>query len=432
MFELLLIFALALLNGLFSMAEAALIAAREARLQQRANEGDKRAHLALALRKDRERFFATNQIAITLIGILSGAFGGATLSDPLAKWIAGIPFLAGAAQPLAFLIVTMGITYLSLVFGELVPKQLAVNNPESITAALSGIMRTLIALVVRLRLDKLLNGSSRLILALLNVKPNDTPDITREEFKVMLDAGAQSGEFEVDETHLMKRVFRLDDIRISAIMTPRRDVTWLDVDDSLDVLREKITRAGRSRYPVAEGSLDQVIGVVRTKDLLLKIMYGEAVDLRQIIRQPIEAPESLSVLEILQKFKENSSHLALVYDEHGGLEGILTITDVLEQIIGGISLTDESAEPNAVQREDGSWLLDGMIAVDELKDILKIKTLPDEDEFQTLSGFVMAQLGRVPSAADHFIAAGYRFEVMDMDGKRVDKVLTVLLPTAKS
>lgn len=425
MLEILFIFLLTLLNGVFSMAETALFRARKARLKQLANEGDEKARIALELAGNPEPFAATTQIAITVIGIASGAVGTAVFIEPLATFFKTLPLLAPAATWLPGVVVVAVVSYLTLVVGELVPKQIALNSPEGIISRLASPMRWLIRLTARLRLNQFLNGSSKLVLSLLGVRPSDEPEVTEEEIKVMMDQGTAGGIFEEGERQLINRVFRLDDMRIGAIITPRRDVTWLDVNDNAIVIGRKIANSGRSRFPVAEGSLDNVIGVVRAKDILVKVLSNESVNLREVCHKALEVPDSLSVLEMLQRFRQSDSHLAVVFGEHGGLEGVITITDILEQLIGGVSLSNESPEPSAVLREDGSWLLDGMIPIDELKDLLKIKDLPSEDDgdFRTLSGFVMKQLARVPERADKFEAAGYHFEVVDMDGKRVDQVL---------
>jgi putative hemolysin len=430
-FEILLILALIVANGLFAMSEAAMISARKARLQQRVNEGDARAQIALELGENPGVFLATSQIGITLIGILAGAFGGATIADALAVPLAKIAFLAPYSQAIAFTLVVLVITALSLIVGELVPKQLALNNPESVASAVAGPMRTLSRLVKPL--VRLLNATSAGVLKLAGVQPSSEQAVTEEEIKVMIEQGTQAGTFDETERYLVGRVFRLADLRVEAIMTPRVEVTWFDVDDSQETVRHKINQSGRSRFPVCQGSLDNVLGVVRAKDLLARTLAGQPFDLRASLLNPLFVPGTVSALKMLELFKESTFHLALVIDEYGGLQGVLTIADVVEEIIGGELLSAESEQPRAVQRDDGSWLLDGLMAIDEVKEVLGLRELPGENEgdYQTLGGFIMAQFGRIPEAADHLELAGLRFEVVDMDGHRVDKVLVMPAPPAQ-
>lgn len=427
--EIAILLVLIIANGVFAMAEAAMISARKARLQQRANEGDARARVALGLAEAPNVFLATIQIGITLIGILAGAFGGATLAKPLADLLATVEFLAPQSEAIALAVIVLIITYLSLIIGELVPKQLALNNPERIASAVAGPMSRLARIASPL--VRLLDGSTRLVLRLLGVRPSQEPSVTEEEIKVMIEAGTQAGEFEEAERELVNRIFRLADMRVEAILTPRTEVTWLDVSDTPDEIRHKLKESGRSRFPVAQDSLDNVLGIVQTKDLLNRLLSGEPFDLRVAVQRPLFVPGSVSALKLLQAFKGANMEMALVLDEYGGLQGLVTITDVLEKIVGGGYLVEETAEPRAIRRADGSWLLDGLMPISEVKDVLALReALPGEDEgdYQTLGGFVMSQIGRIPISSDNFEAVGMRFEVVDMDGHRVDKVLVSPLP----
>jgi putative hemolysin len=425
--ELGLILLFTILSGTFAMAETALISSRRARLQQRANTGEESAKQALRTFDNPNRFLATTQIVITLIGVLAGAFGGATLAEGLADVLKQIEPLAPSAEALSLFLVVLFITYLSLVIGELVPKQLALNTPEAILLAVAAPIIWLSRVVSPL--VSLLNISTKFVTTMLGIKPSAEPSVTEEEIKVMLDQGTQAGTFEKTESMLVNRVFRLGDLRVDAIMTPRTDVTWLDVDDSMAEIYEKISKYPHARYPVAQGSLDNVLGIVRTKDLLLRALAPEGptntvFDLRALAREAPFVPDTVSVLQLLQRFKESASSLAIVIDEYGGLEGIITSTDVLQEIVGGEYFAEDWATPRATQRADGSWLLEGMMPIDELKTILGIKQLPDEDEsiYQTLGGFVMSHMERIPQVGDFFEAVGYRFEVVDMDGHRIDKI----------
>ncbi|MCE7949212.1 MAG: HlyC/CorC family transporter [Chloroflexi bacterium CFX4] len=426
--ELLIILLLIIANGVFAMSETALLSSRKARLQQRANGGDARAAAALELANKPNTFLATVQIGITLIGILAGAFGGATLAGSLADILRGVPFLAPSAEAIAFTLIVLLITYLSLIIGELVPKQLALNNPErivSLVAAPMSILSRLTAPLVRL-----LDGSTSLVLRLLNVRPSDEPAVTEEEIKVMIAQGAQTGTFEEVERELVDGVFSLADVRVDALMTPRTEVTWFEVNEPIESVRQKIVESGKSRFPVARGSLDDVIGVVRAKDLLARALEGLPFDLTASLQPPLFVPESLTALRMLNQFRDANTHIALIIDEYGGLRGVVTIADILAEIVGGIYLEEEAVEPDVVQREDGSWLIDGMFMVDDLEAMFPMLTLPAESEreYQTLGGYLMSQFGRIPQMGDLHEADGLRFEVVDMDGYRVDRVLVAKIP----
>lgn len=426
--ELLIILLLIVANGVFAMSETALLSARKARLQQRANEGDQRAAAALELANQPNTFLATVQIGITLIGILAGAFGGATIAVSLAEVLRGVPFLAPSAEPLAFALVVLFTTYLSLILGELVPKRLALTSPERIIALVAAPMRLLSWIASPL--VRFLDGSSNLVLNALGVRPSTEPEVTEEEIKVMIAQGAQSGTFEETERELVDGVFRLADVRVDALMTPRTEVTWFDVNESVESVREKILKSGRSRFPVARGSLDDVIGVVRAKDLLARALANEPFDLTACLQPPLFVPESLTALKLLNRFRDANTHIALIIDEYGGLRGVVTIADILAEIVGGVYLEEEAVEPEAVQREDGSWLIDGLIMIDEFAELFPMLRLPDasEREYQTLGGYLMSQFGRIPQIGDVYEADGLRFEVVDMDGYRVDRVLVSQLP----
>ncbi|MFN7209491.1 MAG: hemolysin family protein, partial [Aggregatilineales bacterium] len=366
----------------------------------------------------------------TLIGILAGAFGGATVAGSLADLLRGIPALAPSAEPLAFALVVLLTTYLSLIVGELVPKRLALISPERIIAAFAAPMQLLSRMASPL--VRLLDGSSNLVLNLLGARPSDEPEVTEEEIKVMIAQGAQSGTFEEAERELVDGVFRLADVRVDALMTPRTEVTWFDVNESAESVREKIIQSGKSRFPVARGSLDDVIGVVRAKDLLARALANQPFDLTACLQPPLFVPESLTALKLLNHFRDANAHIALIIDEYGGLRGVVTIADVLAEIVGAAYLEEEATEPEAVQREDGSWLIDGMMLIDEFAELFPTLRLPDESEreYQTLGGYLMSQFGRIPQVGDVHEADELRFEVVDMDGHRVDRVLVLPAPPA--
>ncbi len=423
--EILLLFLLIVANGIFSMSEMAIISSRKVRLQNMANQGNKKARVALELAEAPNRFLSTVQVGITLIGILAGAFGGATISEKLAENLNQIPLLAPYSQGLSFGIVVMAITYLSLIVGELVPKRLALNNPEAIAATVAMPMRAIAAFASPI--VHLLSASTDLVLRILGIGPSTEPQVTEEEIKVLIEQGTEAGMFEEAEQDMVERVFRLGDRPVSALMTPRPDIVWLDLEDTTEENRKKMMDSANSRFPVCQGGLDNVLGIMPVTDLLARSLSGEALDLTVSLRQPVFVPESTRGLKVLELFKQTGTHMALVVDEYGVIQGLVTLNDILVEIVGDVPSADELEDPQAVQREDGSWLLDGMLPVDEFFKIFAVNDSQGEHRgsYQTLGGFVITHLGRIPNAADHFEWDGMRFEVMDMDGNRVDKVLVV-------
>lgn len=426
-FEILFILFLILANGIFAMSEMALVSARKARLQQRANAGDAKARAALELANAPNRFLPTVQIGITLIGILAGAFGGATLAGELAARLRLIPWLAQYSEVISLAIVVLGITHLSLIIGELVPKRLALHNPEQIASVLAGPMRLLS--VIALPAVRLLSLSTNMILRMLGAKQSTEASVTEEELKILLDQGTEAGTFEKAERDMIARVFQLGDRRAGTLMTPRTEIVWLDLDEPLEETRRKVTESAHSRFPVAQGNLDNVHGIIRSKDLLTGSLRGLPLELKAAVRPPLFVLEGMSALKILELFKQSGIHIALVIDEHGGIEGLVSLNDILEGIVGSIPSVDQPAQPLAVRGEGGSWLLDGRLPIDEFKELYRLGTLPDErsGHYQTLAGLVMMCLGRIPSAADHFEWGGLRLEVVDMVGRRIDKILVTPL-----
>jgi putative hemolysin len=419
--ETLIIFLLILLNAVFALSEIAVLSSRKARLQQRINEGDKGAKTALSLAENPNSFLSTTQIGMTLIGVLAGAVGGATIADALAAQFEKIPTLAPYAHSLGLTIVVVLITVFTLLLGELVPKRLALHNPEQIASAMAGPMLFISKLFSPL--VQLMSGATDLILRLMGVKPSDEPPVTEEEIQVLIDQGTQAGVFEESEQDMVEGVFRLNNRRVGSLMTPRSEIAWLDVNDSPEEIRIQIEENLYSRFPVCEDSLDHVLGVIEARDLLLESLHGEPLLLKRNLQAPVYIPETALASKALELFKSGTAELMLVVDEFGSTQGLLTIYDILEEIVG-----DLDSEPQATQRQDGSWLLDGMLSVEDFKEIFNLRHLPDEDEYETLGGFIMIQLGRVPQTADRFDWSGLAFEVMDMDDKRVDKVLVTLKP----
>jgi putative hemolysin len=423
--EILIVLLLIVANGLFVMSELAIVSSRKVRLQNIANQGNAKARVAWELANSPNQFLATVQIGITLLAILSGAFGEAAISKRLIPILGLIPSLAPYRDAIATVIAVLIITYLTLIIGELVPKRLALNNPEPIALIVAIPMRMLATIAAPV--VHLLSASTDVMVRLLGMTPSTDPQVTEEEIRVLIEQGTEAGTFEEAEQDMVERVFRLGDRPVSALMTPRPDIVWLDLEDSAEENRTKMTDSAHSRFPVCQSGLDNVLGLIFVTDLLGRCLSGQQLDLTGSLRQPVFVPESTRGLKVLELFKQTGIHMALVVDEYGVIQGLVTLNDIMVEIVGDVPSIDELEEPQAVQRDDGSWLLDGMLPVDEFLEIFDLAQLSGDHRgnYQTLGGFVITHLGRIPAAADHFDWEGMRFEVMDMDGNRVDKVLVV-------
>ena len=423
--EILIILALILANGIFSMSEMAIVSARKARLQQLANQGSINAQAALELAEAPNHFLSIVQVGITLINILNGVFGGATIAQRLEKYVELVPFLSPYSQTIAFGVVVLVITYLSLIVGELVPKRLALNNPEKIAAFIAIPMRALASLASPI--VHMLSISTETVLQILGIRPSEEPQVTEEEIKILIEQGTEAGTFEAAEQDMVERVFRLGARPVTFFMTPRPDIVWLDLDDSPEENRQKMSASNYSRYPVCQEGMDNVLGVIPVTDLLSRSLRNEPFDLTIGLRQPVFVPESTRGLKVLELFKQTVTHIALVVDEYGVIQGLVTLNDIMSEIVGDVPAQPGQEEPQAVRREDGSWLVDGMLPVEEFFELFDVEELETEarGNYQTLGGLVITNLGRIPTAADHFEWQGMRIEVMDMDGNRVDKVLVV-------
>jgi len=426
--EVLLLGCLFILNGLFAMAEIAIVSARKFRLQQAVKDGVAGAGIALRLANDPGHFLSTIQVGITLIGIMSGAYGEAALSGRLEAFLAGFPEIAPYSRGLALAVVVIGITYFSLIIGELVPKRLALLKPEKIAIVMARPMR-LLALAAY-PLVKVLSVSSDLVLMLLRARPPDDPLVTEKEIKLMIAQGTQAGVFHKSEEEMVSNVLRLDALRVGSIMTPRMDIYYLDVEDPFEENRRKLIDSPHSIVPLCRDGLDNVLGFIQAKDLLRRVLQGEQIELATAVRPAHFVPKSLSPVQLLEEFKRSKTALGLVVDEYGEIAGLATLKDVMEAIVGDIPSEETEEGAEAVQREDGSWLLDGTLSIEKFKQIFDIEELPDEaaGNFHTVGGFVMLQLGHVPRTADHFHWEGLRFEVVDMDKNRVDKILVAPQP----
>lgn len=427
-FEILLILLLTIANGIFAGSELAVISARKVRLEQLMKRGNRKARLALKLANSPNDFLSSVQIGITLIGILSGAVGGAKLSIRLEDFFDTLPRLAPYSEPLSILIVVSPITYLSLVLGELVPKRIALNNPEQIACTVAQPLRCLA--ISTAPIVKLLSASTEGILKLLGIQAAAEPSITEEEIKVLIEQGTQAGTFEEAEREMVSQVLRLDDRSIKSLMTPRTEVAWLDINATWEENQRDIQENLHSQYPVCQDSIDHCLGIVRVKDIWKITWTGKTPDLGQLLRPPMYVPERARALKVLESFQTSMTHMALIIDEYGGIEGIVTLNDLVEAIVGKIPSLEDINEPQIIQRDDGSWLLDGMLSIDMLKKLLKQESLPNEadEQYHTLGGFIVTMLEHIPQSGEHFDAIGFSFEVIDMDATRVDKVLVTALP----
>jgi putative hemolysin len=424
-YEVLVILGLILLNGFLSMSEMAIVSAKKNRLQSKADKGSKKAETALMLAENPNHFFSTVQIGITMIGILSGAFGGATIAEKIANEIAKIPGFEPYSQGIGVGLIVILITYLSLVVGELVPKRIALNSAEKVSLAVAGVMNFFSKITKPFVF--LLSKSTNLVLSMLGIKLSSEPAVTEEDLKNMLFVGKEIGVIEASEQTMVERIFRLSDRDVSAVMTPRTEIVFLEMDDSQEEIIRKISESPYTRFPVVSETYDDVIGIVNSKDLLLQLSVKGKMSLDEVMQEPFFLPETTPALETVEILKKSGFEIALIIDEYGGLLGLVGMGDILQSIIGNVAKPLENIDEEVVLRDDGSWLFDGMVQIDELKEYLGIDRLPEEEEgrYETLGGFMMAVLNRIPLTGDYFDWNGFRFEVMDMDGRRVDRVMVI-------
>lgn len=422
-FQFLILLLLLVLNGVLSMSELAVVSARTSRLQQRAANHIRGAQAALDLAEHPNRFLSTVQIGITLIGIVTGALGGTALSGPLATVLGKVPGVGPYSDQVSVIVVVALITYLALIIGELVPKRLALQQAENIACLVAPAMTVLSRIASPV--VALLAISSDLVIRLLGIKASNEPAVTEEEIELMLAQGAEAGIFHESERTMVASVFDIGDRRASELMTPRHAIDYLDLLQPDDVNDRVMAEKPHNFYPVCEGSADHVVGVVATRELWRRQVNGEPTDLRSAMEPALFVPEISSILPIIDQMRHQRSSIAIVIDEYGGVEGLLTLNDVLSDLVGEIDDLHRTNVKGGIQRDDGSWLLDGVFPAHELQELFNIGELPGENEgrFETLGGFVMDQLGSIPSSADSFTWTTFRFEVVDMDGIRIDKVL---------
>lgn len=433
--DILVLVVLILVNGVFAMSEIAVVSSRKARLQNLADDGSLGAEAALSLHQEPSGFLSTIQVGITSVGIMSGAIGEAAIADPLAAWMAGFPVLEPYAKSVALTITIIALTYFSVVVGELVPKRLAMLAPEGIASLIARPMM-LLAKVTH-PLVVVLSSSSTAILGIIGARRKEDPPVTNDEIKVLMEQGAEAGVFHESEQEIVSNVLRLDEQKIAAIMTPRREMFVIDLDEGDEAARQRIIETEFSRVVVCRDGMEHVLGILQTGDLLKKALPGghciTAVDIEAILHPPLYVPETVTTTQLLESFRRARLQFALIVDEYGDVQGVVTLTDVMSAIVGELSEPEKPEERDMIQREDGSWLVDGDVGVERMKSVLDIEDeLPGEEEngFHTLGGFIMHVLGRIPAPTDHFNAAGWRFEVMDMDKNRVDKVLVSVVVVA--
>lgn len=422
--EILILILLIALNGIFAMSEIAIVSSRRVRLEHAADRGNRGAAAALLLAASPTRFLSTVQVGITLIVIVSGAFGEATLADDLSAFIGKSAALQPYAHIISLVVVVLSITFLSVVLGELVPKRLALHAPEKVAAIIAPPM-TLLSRIASPFIT-ILSGSTDAFMRLLGVRAEDkAEEVTADDIRGLIEQGTQSGVFMEKERELVERIFRLADQRVTSLMVPRGDIVWLDADASADRIRLAVATESHSHFPVCRKGLDNLLGVVHLKDMVKAGLLQRTIDLKVLARQPLFVPESMPALRVLEEFRKGQSHIAFVLDEYGVLAGLIVLNDLVEGLLGHMSRGDEDTEPLAVKRADGSWLLDGALPVAELKSMMQVDLLPHEKRttFNTLAGFVMTYLGRVPRTGDSFTWDRYRFEIVDMDRHRIDKVM---------
>jgi len=421
--EILILFLLICLNGIFAMSEIAVVSSRKVRLEQAAGKGNLGARLAVKLVESPTRFLSTVQIGITMVGIFAGAYGEATIAADLAARLEQVPSIAPYSRIVATAIVILCITYLSLVIGELVPKRLALNAPEKIAALVAPPMQVLSRIAAPF--VHLLTVSTDLIVKLFPRASTDDEMVTEQDIKDLIEKGTEAGVFQEQERELVDRIFRLGDQQVSALMVPRADIIWLESDAPTERVRIAVATSSHSHFPVCQQGLDNIVGVVHLKDMVQSGLLTKAIDLKTLAQKPIFIPETMPALRLVEEFRKLKQHIAFIHDEYGVLVGLITLNDVVEGMLGHMSKYGETEELLKVQREDGSWLLDGTLPVADLREILAVDALPHENrtKFQTLAGFVMTYLGRIPHTGDTFTWERFRFEIVDMDRHRIDKVL---------
>jgi putative hemolysin len=411
---------LILINGLFAMSELAVVSARRPRLKTLAGRGVKGAKRAMALAANPGRFLSAVQIGITLVGILAGAYSGASLGDHVSLWFQSLGMSRGWAEPLGLGLVVAVITYLSLIIGELVPKQLALRNAERIACVMAPFM-TILSQVVG-PIVTLLDASGRFVLFLLRRKPSPESQVTEEEIRTLIAEAETAGVLGSDERQMISGVMQLGSRPVRAVMTPRHDVDVIDLSDTPVRIRRIITDSVHSRLPASDGDPDVIIGIIQAKDMLNAYLKGRKPDPRKFVRPAPVIPDTMDALDVVAKLRDSPVHIGLVHDEFGHFEGVVTSADILEAIVGTFHTEEGPPEAHATERDDGSWLLSGGMPVDELLELMSLP-LPEKPVYHTVAGLMLERFGRLPKVGEHVEYAGWRFEIVDLDGRRIDKVL---------
>lgn len=422
MFEIVFILALVILNGVFSMSELAVVSSRKARLQSEAAEGDRRARAALDLASAPHAFLSTVQIGITLIGILAGVYGGATVASKLAAVLRGIDFIDQYADVIAYGLVVGIITYLSVVVGELLPKRLALAYPEGIAKAVSAPMRALSRLFFPI--VRLLEGSTDFVFRLIPVRPSSEPVVTEDEIRHFIAQGSEAGTIEKAEEQIVNKVFRLGDRTAASVMTPRNDLVWVDITSSARVIWEEVRSVPHSFFPAGRGTIEEFVGVLAIKDLAAYLLDGRTDPLDTVLREALKVPSTISALQVLDSMKREKKQIAIVIDEHGSIDGLITMHDLMEAMVGEIPEEGDTG-PEIVQRSDGSYLVDATVDIDDVFRLLNLPLLHEEENpgYHSLGGFLLSKLGHIPTAGEKLAFSEFVFEVVDMDRNRIDKVL---------
>lgn len=420
--ELIVLLALILLNGFFSLSEMAVVSSRKARLRHEAERGRKNYKLALETAEKPSHFLSTIQVVITLIGTLTGAFGGVTIARSLQGPIGSLPLIGAYAEPVSIGIVVILTTFVSVVLGELAPKNLALSRPEPIAAAVIGPVR--VFAVIFSPLSRLLSATTDLVVSLFGGKKREEPAVTEEEVRVLIALGAESGVFEPSEREMVEGVLSLDDRRVTTLMTPRIDVVTIDLGDGIDEARRVILQNARFGYiPAVEDDLDHVIGMLPVKDCLAAIALGDFKDVRDFLVAPVLVPESVSPLRLFAALRDGKAKSALILDEYGGVSGLVSLSDLVETIVGAVAATGNEDEPRMTRRDDGSWLVDGSLGLERFAEELGLERTPGDGEYDTVAGLVLDRMGAIPKTGDRCVWGGYELEVLDMDGNRIDKIL---------
>lgn len=420
MIEILIVLGLILLNGFFALSELAVVSSRHSRLRALAASGRRGANRALRLATNPGRFLSTVQIGITLIGILSGVYSGEVFGAQAAAYLTDVGLPPGAAISLGYGAVAIAVTYFSVIIGELVPKNLALRNAESVACAVAPIM--IVVSKIAGPAVWLLDASTRLVFRAVGLSTEREVRVTDEEIKALIAEAERAGVLETSEREMLSGVMRLADRTVVGLMTPRTDVDWIDITASQEEIKERLISTPHSRLPVGEGSIDSMIGVIQTRELLATLLSGKPFDVRSLVRKAPIIPEGTDALDALATLREAEVPMALIHDEYGNFQGLVTPADVLEAIAGAFRSDTAGAGPMAVEREDGSWLLSGAMPADEMADKLGIK-LPEKRAYETVAGFVLAHLQHLPETGEYIETSGWRFEVVDLDGRRIDKVL---------